>query len=285
MTQANRIKPANLSIKEKESIYFIESKGVDFSLLATTQTMKNKKITDATKIINEYFQRVGFHNYDDQERGKDQKVTKDVYFHTLDKSVKSLASLYKAETRGDKRLNLTDFWNYTDSNEVNMLIADEGSLNVLNISRINLADIWKQNKPNKIKSFLNTIISEEPSIFDDIELEDIEKPDQIIIEGVLRERKVLARSRNKAIANERKKYDEYSCKACKFHYQDKVVECHHLNPISMVKESKVSIDSLVTLCPTCHSIAHQLLKADHTNNIKEKALIKNIKAILRDIKI
>ena len=285
MTQAERTKPENLSIKEKESIYFVESKELDFSLLATTPTMERKKITDATKTISEYFHRTGFHSYKQQEKGPEAKVTKDICFHTLDKSFKSSASLYKATKRGDKRLNLTNFWDYTKGDEVNLLIVHNETLNVINISQINIAEIWKQEEPSNIKNFLNTIFSDVPTIFDDAELEDIEKSDQTAIEGELKERKVLARTRNKAIANERKKYDKYSCKACNFHYQNKVVECHHLNPISMTKVGTVTIDCLVTLCPTCHSIAHQLLKTDYASNVKEKALLKNIKAVLSDMKV
>lgn len=204
--------------------------------------------------------------------------------HIQDESFASSGSFYRAGTRGDKRLNLTRFWDFTDGDEVNMLIIHDDILNVINVSRINLVDFWEKDQASNITEFLKTIIAPESTLLFDIkELEEIEKSDRVAIEGQLKELKVLARSRNKKIASDRKEQDKFTCKACGFHYNDKIVECHHLTPLSMAKESTVSLDGLITLCPTCHSVAHQLLKEESEKNIEAEILIGNIKIILDKI--
>lgn len=78
------------------------------------------------------------------------------------------------------------------------------------------------------------------------------------IEGYKKDRVLALSDRDKNLVKARKQKDKYTCQACgliieidgKF-----VIECHHLNPISLgVRET--TIEDLVSLCPTCHRIAH-----------------------------
>ena len=61
-----------------------------------------------------------------------------------------------------------------------------------------------------------------------------------------------------------KKRDRFTCVACEFHYDDQIVQAHHLDPLSERKQpEKTGLKDLITLCPNCHYIAHYLLrKAD-----------------------
>ena len=44
--------------------------------------------------------------------------------------------------------------------------------------------------------------------------------------------------------------------------QEKIVECHHLKPLSDDCDTYNSVNELITLCPNCHSLAHILLNLD-----------------------
>ncbi|MDR9766651.1 hypothetical protein RJP56_11355 [Shewanella baltica] len=279
MSQAQRVNKSNLSEIEKNSIDFVESKGIDYALLATTDTMKNKKIIDATKVISDYFERIGFHDYENQLFGS--KINRQVFFRSENASAKSSGSFYRAGTRGDKRLNLSGFWNYSDGNEVNMLIVNNDILNIINVSKNDLKTIWESDVKSHLKEFFNIIVNPKSSLlFDKFEIEDIKNLDRYVIEGIVSELKVFARTRNKKIANERKRLDQFKCQACNFHYKDKIVECHHLNPLSMTNETIVSLDGLITLCPTCHAIAHQLLREDLMTNANVENLLCNLTGVL-----
>ena len=81
-------------------------------------------------------------------------------------------------------------------------------------------------------------------------------------EGELKERKYLTRTRNQKIVEQVKQRDNYTCCACGFEYKKKIVQAHHIVPLSEKDEGNVVIDELITLCPTCHILAHELLKID-----------------------
>jgi 5-methylcytosine-specific restriction endonuclease McrA len=94
-----------------------------------------------------------------------------------------------------------------------------------------------------------------------------EDEDVSALEGQIAESKVLRLRRNRGIVEQRKKIDNYTCKACGFLalVNDRyVVECHHKFPLR--KETITEIDHLVCLCPTCHRIAH---RRDEPYSVKE----------------
>ena len=78
-------------------------------------------------------------------------------------------------------------------------------------------------------------------------------------EGYEVDRKILSRARNSAIAEARRKLDDYTCQACNFRLEVGgrfVIEVHHVDPLAVAGETTTTIKDLVSLCPTCHRIAH-----------------------------
>lgn len=60
-----------------------------------------------------------------------------------------------------------------------------------------------------------------------------------------------------------KKNARYTCEVCGFHYKDRIVQAHHLDPLSERKEAaKTKSVDLVCLCPNCHYLVHHLLPDD-----------------------
>jgi len=79
------------------------------------------------------------------------------------------------------------------------------------------------------------------------------------MEGILQERRILSRTRNRLLAEARKERDQHTCQSCGFNkYIDgrSVIECHHLYPFRGAQPRVTDIDHLVSLCPTCHRLAH-----------------------------
>lgn len=88
---------------------------------------------------------------------------------------------------------------------------------------------------------------------------DFEIEDEEALEGYALDRKWLSHSRNSRIALQCKQRDDFTCQACELRLQVNgrfVIECHHLKPLSIRGEDVVSLSELVSLCPTCHRIAH-----------------------------
>ena len=95
--------------------------------------------------------------------------------------------------------------------------------------------------------------------------------DKDALEGYEFDLLIKARKRDRKIIGERKILDKYTCQACGFHLivNDKpVIECHHINPIQFGKR-KTNIQDLISLCPTCHRIAHLKRKPYTLDEIKK----------------
>jgi hypothetical protein len=88
----------------------------------------------------------------------------------------------------------------------------------------------------------------------------IYEPDSVEAnEGYARDRNVFTRIRNPGIVEERKRQDNYTCQGCGFHLSVEsrwVIDVHHCNPLSVTGETTTKLSDLVSLCPTCHRIAH-----------------------------
>jgi len=77
-------------------------------------------------------------------------------------------------------------------------------------------------------------------------------------EGYIKDFIRMTSARDRELADIRKKMDNYTCQSCeKIHFVNNkyIIDCHHLNPISLGKR-KTKIEDLISLCPTCHRIAH-----------------------------
>ena len=78
------------------------------------------------------------------------------------------------------------------------------------------------------------------------------------VEGYKKDQQLYMSERNAELAKLRKQKDDYTCQACGFKLEvsgNFVIECHHIDPISWGLRETI-LNDLVSLCPTCHRIAH-----------------------------
>jgi 5-methylcytosine-specific restriction protein A len=149
-------------------------------------------------------------------------------------------------------------------------------------SREKVLQKYNQYSENEMLDVITAILypaNKKINVFDDVDNEEINTKQKEAIEGELLERKILSYKRNKKSADECKKRDGFACRACAFRYEDRIVECHHLEPLHMTKETVINIDNLITLCPTCHRLAHNLLRIDYDQYIIKSLLIAALKKI------
>ena len=106
--------------------------------------------------------------------------------------------------------------------------------------------------------------------------------EELYLDGLLQERLISLKIRNTKLILERKIKDNFTCQACGFSYNKKIVECHHLKPLADNTNTYNSIDDLITLCPNCHALAHSLLPIN--KNLEDKnMLIQTLKEINKSI--
>ncbi|MEP0862109.1 MAG: HNH endonuclease [Ignavibacterium sp.] len=105
---------------------------------------------------------------------------------------------------------------------------------------------WKGKRLNQTK-----VQTAKAKIFN---LEDIEAE-----EGYKEDNVYLHTQRNREIVELRKAKDNYTCQICGFYFElngKKIIECHHLKPLSDGEVWITNINELISVCPTCHRIIH-----------------------------
>lgn len=79
--------------------------------------------------------------------------------------------------------------------------------------------------------------------------------------------------RSSRLVKEVKERDSYTCLSCSFNYHKKIVQVHHLDPLSERKcPGETKSADLITLCPNCHYLAHYFLRKNARYKGKEYLL-------------
>ena len=147
-----------LSELEKQNEEFLVNKRISFTTVMMTHNILSHSIFDANKQIVKYIKEQGLHDYDLQKNGKDERVMIKTHILTFTEDVLSKSSLYKAGTRGDKRMWFgAAVLPYTDDNDIFAIIAHEGELYIINESKFDFDLCYMTNVDNPIKAFLKGI--------------------------------------------------------------------------------------------------------------------------------
>lgn len=147
-----------LSELEKQNEEFLVNKRISFTTVMMTHNILSHSIFDANKQIVKYLKEQGLHDYDLQKNGKDERVMIKTHILTFTEDVLSKSSLYKADTRGDKRMWFgAAVLPYTDDNDIFAIIAHEGELYIINESKFDFDLCYMTNVDNPIKVFLKGI--------------------------------------------------------------------------------------------------------------------------------
>jgi len=176
-----------------------------------------------------------------------------IAFHYQDINNPSVLAIFKKEVLSEYLLN----------NKLSFAAMEKTIKNKENIKNFDkLLEVSEQIWQKYMANFTNTDRGEKGiSIKQRIEILKSE-------ENIKKEIRILARSRNVKKVKERKIKDNFQCQNlnCKFFLNGKIVEVHHLKPLFSSDDPVITeLDDLITLCPTCHRIAHYILNNDSKN--------------------
>lgn len=144
-----------LTTLEAQNEEFLKQKGIRFATVLMTDNILSHSIFDANRQIVKFLKEMGVHDYDAQEKGTEAKVVIDTHILTFKKEVISKSSLYKAGTRGDKRMWLgAEILPYVDDNQIVAIFVKDGELYVLNESKIDIELCYTTSLVNPIKDFV-----------------------------------------------------------------------------------------------------------------------------------
>lgn len=95
---------------------------------------------------------------------------------------------------------------------------------------------------------------------DDVSVIESHLNEDEVDEGYFEDRQVTFRHRNRRLIAQAIRRDGFKCQACAFELSidgRPIIDCHHTIPLSHTKGGRVTkLIDLVSLCPTCHRIAH-----------------------------
>ena len=138
---------------EGMNVSFMEDKGLKFALVNLTENILNKGIFDATKQIATFLKESEIHDFSSQNPGDRAQVP--THFLTFKESIDATSSLYRAGTRGDKRMWFgKETYDIVDDDDICAILVDRNELFVINISNVDVEFCFRSSIPNPIKSLL-----------------------------------------------------------------------------------------------------------------------------------
>ena len=109
--------------------------------------------------------------------------------------------------------------------------------------------------------------------------------DQTAFEGQEIVTEVTRYVRNPRLALKCLQRDRYTCRGCGFSTErftkklegiSRVVHVHHIDPLHQRGPSETRLEDLVTLCPTCHAVAHAIARVTGSRRVDVTLLKKYI---------
>lgn len=143
-----------LTTLEAQNEEFLEQKGIRFVTIMMTDNILSHSIFDANKQIVKFLKEMEVHDYDAQEKGNEAKVMINTHILTFKEEIISKSSLYKTETRGDKRMWFgAEVLPYAENGSIFVVIVLERELFILNESKIDVELCYTTSIDNPIKRF------------------------------------------------------------------------------------------------------------------------------------
>lgn len=131
---------------------------VEFTLIEPTKTGLLKSILDATGLVRMYLKNHGIHDYAAQGKGPSNRVYIKCNLIERYSLVKSLASLYRPETKnGDPRIWFKFLGDYCNPNDMLAIIAFQQELYIVNLTSIDVEILIATDTQNPLKEIVNDI--------------------------------------------------------------------------------------------------------------------------------
>lgn len=147
-----------LSSTEIDRIKLLTEKSVELCLIEPTENGLKKSIMDATGSVRAYFKSNNVHDYELQKQGPENKVQVLSYFISDQGLIKSVASLYRPNTKkGDPRIWFKGLGQYVNANDIFGVIYFRDELYVLNISQLDIKKLLSSVILNPLQELVNEI--------------------------------------------------------------------------------------------------------------------------------
>ena len=147
-----------LSDVEINRIKSLTENSIEFTLIEPTKNGLEKSIMDATGPIRSYLKNKGIHDYELQQQGPENKIQVPTIFIEKNKTVPSIASLYRPVTKkGDPRIWFKGLGEYSGPGDILAIIQFDRQLFVLNLTRLDIQKLLGEKINSPLKDLVNTL--------------------------------------------------------------------------------------------------------------------------------
>ena len=154
---------------EIERIKLLTEKSVEVVLIEPTNTGLNKSIMDATGSVRTFLKAQNIHDYELQQQGPSNKIQINSYFITPNGLIKSVASLYRPNTKnGDPRIWFKSLGTYAKANDILGIVTLNNELYLINITQIDLGSLIYSVVNNSLKEIVDEISTLSREIADEL---------------------------------------------------------------------------------------------------------------------
>ena len=132
---------------------FLKEHGIHFAKVLLTENILSHHIFDASQSIERFLKEEQVHDFDSQINGEKKYITTHLLTFKEDRIIHT--SVYKATKRGDKRMWFgAEILSITNPDDIYIMMAKDGELFILNMTRIDIALCYNTSMNNPIKCFL-----------------------------------------------------------------------------------------------------------------------------------
>lgn len=142
-----------LEIQNEE---FLRKNEIHYAEVFMTENILSHHIFDATYSMVKLLKNENVHDYDTQRSG--EKTFIKTHLLTFKEEIIMSSSVYKAAKRGDKRMWFgAEILSMTEPGDIILMMAKDGELYILNMSRIDIALCVEMGLDNPIKLFFRSV--------------------------------------------------------------------------------------------------------------------------------
>lgn len=132
---------------------FLKEHEIRFAKVLLTENILSHHIFDASQSIERFLKEEHVHDFDSQNNGDKKYITTHLLTFKEDRIIHT--SVYKATKRGDKRMWFgAEILSITNPDDIYIMMAKDGELFILNMTRIDIALCYNTSMNNPIKHFM-----------------------------------------------------------------------------------------------------------------------------------
>lgn len=143
---------------ERKNAQFLVNKRIDYTTIQITQTGINKSTLDATAPVRTFLKERGIHDFEQQEQGQENKISKKTYIVREADMVETTTTMFRPVTKkGDPRIWIYGFRKIAHPDDILAILEHEGILYVIILTQIDIEGVYNSATSSPLRDLIDRI--------------------------------------------------------------------------------------------------------------------------------